>query len=318
MKNCAKTIGSGWGLRCASIDIGTNSILLLIADVSRDGQIIPVIDLQRIPRLGRGLDEHGRLSADSVERALSVLSEYRSIVDAYSVDRVVAVGTRALREASNPELLLDAARRRLAVEIEIISGEDEAVWTYRGAVSGITTTGESPPRFLAIDIGGGSTEFTIGTATDVLLALSTPLGAVRVAEKFFRSDPPSVAEIETAMDVIRAALQESRLMAAGARGLSVVGIGGTVTTLAAIRQNLRDYDPTRIEGFTLTRHDVEELSAQLGRMKLEEIRNIPQVSAGREDVLFAGSLILRETMRFFDIGTLRVSDRGLRYGMILR
>jgi len=310
-------------VRYASIDIGTNSVLLLIADA--DDCLVPIVDLQRIPRLGKGVDKHATLSAESIGRALAVLSEYRAIIDRYDVDRVVAAGTRALREALNAELLVSEAQRRFGFSIEILSETEEATWTFKGAVSNIAEGADEASLFLVIDIGGGSTELTIGTRREVRAALSTPLGSVRITEKFFHSDPPTEHELGIAgnfiVDVLRESALRLPLHTEERHEVTAIGVAGTITTLAAMQLELKVYESASgrpVEGAQLKYVDVESLVARLSRMKVEQIRAIPQVSEGREDVILAGGLVLLEVMRFFHLPSILVSDRGLRYGLILR
>ncbi|MGB9772890.1 MAG: Ppx/GppA phosphatase family protein [Bacteroidota bacterium] len=310
-------------MRYASIDIGTNSVLLLIADA--DGCLVPIVDLQRIPRLGKGVDKHTTLSTESIERALAVLSEYRAIIDKCNVDRVVAAGTRALREALNAELLVSEAQRRFGFSIEILPETEEATWTFKGAISNIAEDAKEASLFLVIDIGGGSTELTIGTRREVHAALSTPLGSVRITERFFHSDPPTKQELEVAGNFIADVLRENSprlsLQPGERHEVTAIGVAGTITTLAAMQLGLQAYESASgrpVEGAQLKYVDVENLVARLSRMKVEQIRSIPQVSEGREDVILAGGLVLLEMMRFFRLPSLLVSDRGLRYGLILR
>ncbi|HLP18186.1 MAG TPA: Ppx/GppA phosphatase family protein, partial [Bacteroidota bacterium] len=269
----------------ASIDIGTNTILLLVADIS-NGVITRVLhDEQLIARLGRGVDANRRLLPETMERAAGYLQQYRRTAESLRAERIIAVGTSALRDAQNSREFCDFIKQTTGIEIQIISGDEEARWTYMG---GISEFSERAEQFSVLDIGGGSTEVVTGTATDITAKRSFDLGCVRVTERFMPTAPPTENEIAKARSFIREMLQPVREFGVGAT--LAVAVAGTPTTLAAVYQHLPFYDRTRVTGFRLDRNITRELFDMMKGMTFKEIAALPQVSQGRADVLLAGVL----------------------------
>lgn len=300
-------------MRFGSIDIGTNTILLLVADTTGPTITNVVRDEQVIARLGKGVDKQRVISPDTFERVGEFLESYKRACEACRTDRIIAIGTSALRDAANQREFCETMRERTGLEIEILSGEDEAEWTYRGAIGDRDDGGKN---FTVLDIGGGSTEIISGTSREILHKVSLDMGCVRITERFLRSSPPTSMEISDARNFIRHLL--------GCVDLShinmseVVGVAGTVTTLAAIQLCLERYDPSRVHGLALDYEEIKQIFNQLRIKTLEEIARIPQISSGRGDIILAGVFILLEFMEAANLEEITVSDRGLRYGMIMR
>lgn len=300
-------------MRLSTIDIGTNSVLLLVADVDASGIIRTVRDEQRIPRLGKGVDKDKKINSNAFARVLEVLKEYKDISESLHSEKIIACGTSALRDAVNREELIEFVKEKTGIVMEILSGEDEALWAYLGAVS------ELPNDFnkvAVIDIGGGSTEISVGDRNTIHNRISLNLGSVRITERFLRHFPPLTQEITSATKSIRDELQKLRPF--DLQGVMLIGVAGTVTTLAAIAQNLPTFDLEKIGGYVLTYEVVGNLLQKLCSMALEEIRRIPSMAPGREDVITAGTLILLEFMEFASLKTVVTSERGVRYGLALR
>jgi exopolyphosphatase/guanosine-5'-triphosphate,3'-diphosphate pyrophosphatase len=300
-------------MRIASIDVGTNTILLLIAEVHPDGSFSVLRDEQVIARLGKGVDKDRRIAQETFHRAVSYLAAYKATCQKHAVDLITAIGTSALRDAVNRTEFIRFVKENTGIDIEVIPGDTEAVLTYRGAISEFINNAEV---FSVIDIGGGSTELITGTGGSILSRTSFDIGSVRLTERFFPSSPPPPHSIAEA--------RKNILSHFGDRPIAipdtsfVIGVAGTATTLAAIRQELPAYDAGKISGFKLQYDDIGRIFDSLKEKTVDEIKQIPQISAGRADIILAGILILLTAMDFFGIQTITVSDRGLRYGNLLR
>jgi exopolyphosphatase/guanosine-5'-triphosphate,3'-diphosphate pyrophosphatase len=296
----------------ASIDIGTNTVLLLVADIDDYATISTRIFEQRIPRLGKDVDIRKTLAPDSMTRVINVLIEYRRLLASVRVDRIVVCGTSAVRDAVNRETLVGRIRQETGFELEVLSGEDEAIWAYRGALTGMQRVG----KVTVIDIGGGSTEISVGDREQIRERISLDIGSVRLTERFFRHDPPTHPDLEAAIELIENELQRAARFSFS--GSSLVGVAGTVTTLAVLAQGLPAFDITAVTNYHLMRDQVDDLFRQLRAMPSDLIRTLSSVMDGRHDVIVAGILILREIMAHFAFEELLVSERGLRYGLVLR
>ncbi len=299
-------------MRIATIDIGTNTVLLLVADVEEREVIRTLVYEQRVPRLGAGVDARRALEADAIARVTGVLSEYREFIERHAAEAVAVCGTSAVRDASNRDVLAARIRNETGFELEVLTGEDEAHWTYVGARSGLPGTG----RTTVIDIGGGSTEITLGGAQEIEARISLDIGSVRLTERCFRHDPPTPSELETAIEIVENEIDRAARFPF--TGSTLVGVAGTATTLAILAQGLRSFDVRAVTNFHLTREATEELFRRLRSMPSAAIRDLSNVMEGRHDVIVAGSLILREILAHFRFDELVVSERGLRYGLAIR
>lgn len=296
----------------AVIDIGTNTVLLLIARINTSDHIETIVYEQRIPRLGKGVDAERNLHPDSIRRALDVLKEYRTIITHHNPARVVVAGTSAVRDAHNASELADRIRRETGFELEILSGEDEALWTYRGVVSGVPDI----ERATVLDIGGGSTEITVGDRTRIINTISLDIGSVRLTERFFKHNPPTHPELEAAITWV-----EDELARAGRfafEGTTLVGSAGTATSLAILDQGLREFSIHAIMNYRLKLDNVYGLFRTLRSMPSDGILKLSRVMEGRSDIITAGALILREVMAHYKFSEMIVSERGVRYGLAIR
>lgn len=296
----------------AAIDIGTNTILLLIGEVSKNGEVYPVYEAQNVARLGKGVDKTGKLNRKNMEKALQILREYKVIVDANRVSKFLLVGTSALRDAANRDEFLNRVRKELGWEIKIIPGKEEARLSFLGALS---NKADLRGRVLVVDIGGGSTEFVWGTTETMEGRKSLNIGSVRLTERFFHHDPPSLEEINELIVHIKNRL--SSLPTDIPKPNHLVGVAGTVTTLAAMVLQEKKYNSEKIDGFKLSLQKVSMLIRRMQTMPAKERLKLPGLYPGREDVILAGSLLLMEILKVFKQKDLIVSDRGLRFGLIL-
>jgi exopolyphosphatase / guanosine-5'-triphosphate,3'-diphosphate pyrophosphatase len=299
--------------RVATLDIGTNSVLLLIAQ-SSTGTLTPVLERATITRLGENVDAQRKLAKPAVERTLACLEDYAREIAAHGVTRVAAVGTSAMRDAAGGTEFLDAAERLLGVWPRVISGAEEADLTFHGALSGIDARGD----VCVFDVGGGSTEVITGSADAprrVDSAVSLDIGSVRLFERHVRHDPPLAAEMARVVADIEAALA---LASKPAPNSTLVGVAGTVTTLAAIDLGLAQYDSARVHGAALSRARVAAIAERLQRLTLPERQQLAGLEPKRADVIVVGAALVRCVLEWCGSDELVVSDRGVRWGLAER
>ena len=300
-------------MRVATIDIGTNTILMLIADVDRINSLRVIRDEHAIARLGEGVDESKLIAPKAVERALTILERHQKVADREKVERIVACGTSAFRDADNRDEVVELVRERVGINIEVISGEEEAELTYAGAVSAFIAA-DKQEEFLVLDIGGGSTELTYGKSLSVTSRVSLDVGCVRLTERFLRTAPPTIEALHAAQSHIRGLVSQIEKQPTA----QMIGVAGTLTTLAALDLNLKYFDPMKVGGHLLSLEKVKSVFQKFSRMTVDEIAAFPQVLPGRTDVLLAGIMILVEVMETLGVDEITVSERGLRYGLAMR
>ena len=307
-------------MRVATIDIGTNSVLLLVAE-RRGAELVPVLERATITRLGRGVDRTRTLDPEAIEATLACLADYAAEIQRAGAERVDAVGTSAMRDAQGGELFRTRAAALLGREPRVISGDEEADLTFAGALAGLSLEGP----VVVFDLGGGSTEIIRGHAAsqgDTLeRAVSLDIGSVRLTERHLHADPPRADEIAAARRDARAALDglgTGFLGDAAGGAARLVGVAGTVTTLAAHALGVAPYDATRVHGARLDAATVARVSADLARASLAERRALPAIDPKRADVIVAGATIVEEVLAWSGAAALIVSDRGVRWGLAKR
>lgn len=296
--------------RVAAIDIGTNTILMLIAERGSGNSLVVLRDEHSIGRLGKGVDAQKNILPETFERVLRILRTYRGIAEEYSVDAIVACGTSALRDAANQQSFLTVVREELGINIQVISGETEAQLTYRGALAGWADTATS--SFAVLDIGGGSTELSYGKGLTLKESRSIDIGAVRITERLLHTSPPSATAIEEAQLYIQKQVASYPLLPPNTQ---LVAVAGTPTTLAAYVQQLDRFDATKIHQYTLTFTDILRAYNELRVLSLEELHRIPSIHPDRADILLAGIIILMAVMKRYTMQNVLVSTQGLRYGI---
>jgi len=309
----------------AGIDIGTNTIRLLVAHTSETTHR-ELYSGRTITRLGQELDQTGMLMPEAQERSLRAIEEFSHVIGTYPVARIAAVGTSALRNAVNAEDFITAVRNRTGIEVAVITGDDEARLTLLGvrrALSGGKRGEEDPlASALVIDIGGGSTELITTVQGKIQTMTSIPLGAVYLTERFLRNDPPLREEMDSLRRVVNKELDTWERDALHGRDVrsssvkNVAGTAGTITTLAAMDQALTEYDPARINGYILTRSSLDRLVSRLSVSALDERRTMAGLEAGREDIILAGAVVAQEIMERCEALQMLVSDWGLREGIV--
>ncbi|EXG79962.1 Ppx/GppA phosphatase family protein [Cryptosporangium arvum] len=278
-------------MRVAAIDCGTNSIRLLVADLS-DDTLVDVVREMTIVRLGQGVDETGRLAPEAIERTRVALAGYASQIRELGAERVRMVATSASRDASNADDFRAMVLSTLGRAPEVITGDEEARLSFDGAVRGLRS-GEPP--YLVVDIGGGSTEFVLGT-DGVDAARSVDIGCVRLTERHLRSDPPTAAEITATERDVVAAVDLAREVVPVEKARTLVGLAGSVTTVTALALGLTGYDPAAIHHARISRDQVTEVTDRLLTQTREQRAAYPVMHPGRVDVIGAGALVLRVIM----------------------
>lgn len=298
----------------AGIDIGTLTCRLLVADV-RAGQ--PPAELhseRRVLRLGEGLDRSQRLSPEAMTRVVETLRAWRKTIEPHRVDATVVVATSAVREAANREAFLAIVAQETGWTIEVLSGEEEARRTLLGLRSGL------PPgisNILGLDIGGGSTEFILDRPGRAPVVCSVEIGVVRLIERLLLHDPPTAGEVAQTREVVRDAAGQAGAKLGDLTGAVLVGTAGTITTLAAMAQELSAYVASRVHNYRLELSTIRRLEADLLSRTKAQRSGMPGLEPGREDVIVAGTLILRGAMEALGFQTCLVSDLGLREGIVL-
>jgi exopolyphosphatase / guanosine-5'-triphosphate,3'-diphosphate pyrophosphatase len=302
-------------VRRAVVDIGTNSTRLLIA-VLDDGRVGEVLERRtEITRLGAGVDADGRLSEEAMERVYSVLDEYHKLIERHQADDAVAVLTSAVRDAANGEEFAGTVRNRFELEPFVLSGDEEARLTFLGARS--ERDPEDPTPTLVIDIGGGSTEFVIGTGREMSFHVSNQVGVVRLTERHLHSDPPTQAERDAlgddAREILAAGVPESWRRAVR----HAIAVAGTATSLASIAQELEPYDPDKVEGFVLNTEECHRILDRLGGLTLAERREVRGLHPDRAPTIVAGVIILLEALALFGLDEVEVSEHDILRGAAL-
>jgi exopolyphosphatase/guanosine-5'-triphosphate,3'-diphosphate pyrophosphatase len=302
--------------RVAAVDCGTNSIRLLVANVDQATGTLTDLDRRmEIVRLGQGVDESGRFSAAALDRTFAALATYASRIRELDVGRVRMVATSATRDAANRADFVAGVEGILGVPPEVVSGDEEAALSFAGVSRELAEAGATEP-YLVVDIGGGSTEFVLGTAAGVKAARSVDIGCVRMTERHFRgADPPTPEQVAAARADIDAGidLAARRLPLDEARTLA--GLAGTVTTIAGISLGLRAYDAATIHFSRVTADDVRRVAARLLAMTHDERAAIPVMHPGRVDVIGAGALILAAIVDRLPVDEVVVSEHDILDGI---
>lgn len=299
-------------MRRAVIDIGTNTLLLLIVDDDRGG-LTRVLDWCRFGRLGQGLDASGQLHPDAIERSLAICREYAAALAEHRVDAVDVIATQALREAGNAAAFVAPAEAILGHPIATISGEDEAALAFATAAASLPAVAGRP--FVVADVGGGSTEIIVSDGAALTAAVSVPIGAVRLTERHLRGDPPTAAERAALTAAIDAALDAHAPPLP--RSATLVASAGTASTLASL-DRAAPYDPDRVHGHALTAARMVELTDRLLAATVAERRAMPGMEAPRADVIAAGAAIFARLAHRLATDAVVVSDRGIRWGLAYR
>lgn len=301
-------------LRLAGVDIGTLTCRLLITDVPTNGRLTELRSDRRILRLGEGVDQTGQLSVAAMDRVIQCLREWRELIDASHVDATAVVATSAVRDAANRDEFLDRVKHEAGFEVELISGAEEARRTMLGIRSGLP---HGLTDVLALDIGGGSTEFILDRSGQKPVVRSMDIGVVRLCERLLYHDPPTDDEVHQARKWVA---RETTAAVAGMgnfQAATFVGTAGTITSLAAMAQKLTTYEPARIHNYRLQLTTIQELEQTLLSRKKADRTGLPGLEKDREEVIAAGAIIIRTIMETLGVSAVLVSDLGLREGVVI-
>lgn len=296
--------------RKAIIDIGSNSIKFFVGELAADKTIKTILDTNDIARLGEGLDATGIISPEAMERNVASVAAFAAKAKELGADQIVSVGTMALRKAGNSAEFVEKVKKACGVEVQIIPGEEEARLSYLAILSGLPL--EKDADLVVFDTGGGSTEFIYGKGTEMVKRFSVNLGAVRITENYLKADPVSCDDVKAAIAQIDREFAEAGVEG---RPAKLVGMGGTVTSMGAVKHKMVKYDPAVIQGSTLTRADIEEQIAEYSKRTVEERKELPGLQPKRADVILAGACILKVITDRLGADGLTISDRGLRHGL---
>lgn len=304
--------------RVAAIDCGTNSIRLLVADLPEEsaGPQAPLVDVTRrmeIVRLGQGVDRTGRLAPEAIERTRVALASYAADIEKLGAERVRMCATSASRDAANAADFTEMVRQTLGVAPEVVSGDEEARLSFTGAVRGLPADAKEP--FLVVDIGGGSTEFVVGDRTGVRSAISVDIGCVRMTERHLAGDPPTPEQVAAAEADIAAVVDRALAAVPGREAATLIGLAGSVTTVVAIAQGLRGYEPERIHHARVSYEAVARVTADLLERTSAQRLEIPVMHPGRADVIGAGALVLRVIMERAGMPSVVASEHDILDGI---
>jgi exopolyphosphatase / guanosine-5'-triphosphate,3'-diphosphate pyrophosphatase len=324
-------------MRVAAIDIGTNTVLLLVAERRQDGAAVAVEEHATITRLGEGVDRSRVLAPAAIERTNECLDRYAEVIARTGAERVAVVGTSAMRDAGGGEAVRAHVQRKLGVDVQILSGDEEARLTFAGALSGLPAL-DADRDVRVFDIGGGSTEIVHGNRRTgaIQFAKSYDVGSVRLTERHVKTDPPTRSERAAVLEAARAAFDgvpavsasEPRLAKrpggasqasadAGGGDLAPepVGIAGTMTTLAAVQLGMDPYDGARVHGFSLKTVEIEQVVERLAALPLEQRQRVPGLEPKRADVIISGALVALAYLGHVGASAVTISDRGVRWGL---
>ena len=300
--------------RLAGIDIGTLTCRLLIADLTPGYPLKEIVAERRILRLGEGVDGAKRLYGPAMDRVVLCLKEWKEVIDTNQVAAVAVVATSAVRDASNRGEFLARIKQETGFDVEVITGAEEARRTLLGIRSGLPT---GVGDILALDIGGGSTEFMLDQVRQEPVVRTMDIGVVRLCERHLRHDPPTDDEVWEAREWVTGVTKISVAEMGNYHKATFVGTAGTITTLAAMAQQLPAYEPARIHNYRLQLNAIQNLEQTLlSRTKAERV-GLPGLEPGREEVIAAGAIIIRTIMETLGEETCLVSDLGLREGVVL-
>jgi exopolyphosphatase/guanosine-5'-triphosphate,3'-diphosphate pyrophosphatase len=297
-------------MRVAAIDCGTNSIRLLIADIDGNNFREVVRDME-IVRLGQGVDETGQFHPDAIARTLAAVDKFAAEIAKRGVEKIRFCATSATRDATNRHLFVDGVRERLGIELEVISGDEEAALSFAGAIKDLDP---SNGPFLVVDIGGGSTEFVFGTST-VEAARSVNIGCVRMTERHFASDPATPEQIEAARSDIQAAIAQAAAVVPITKAKTLVAVAGTATTVAAAGLDLPEYDRYAIHLSRISAQQTHDAATMFATSNREQRLALGYMHPGRVDVIAAGSLVLSEIMKATEASEFVASESDILDGM---
>ena len=300
-------------VRVAVVDIGTNSTRLLIGDV-QGTRVTEVERRTTVTNMGRGVDHSGLICSDAVDDVCTVIGDYKSRYEEMGAERVMTIATSAVRDAVNGEAFIAELRERFNLDARLLTGEEEANLTYKGATAHRPDEGST----LVFDIGGGSTELIVGSGSKVGFHTSLQAGTIRQSERHLTSDPPDPHELEDLADEIRNLIDRAIATDPQANPGRAIAVAGTPTSLAAIDQGLEPYDPGRVHGYRLGMKPIQRMLSRLSCLSLAERLRVPGLHPGRAPTIVAGTVILVQVMRAFQMKEIEVSELDILHGSALK
>lgn len=304
-------------MRTAIVDIGTNSTRLLVANVDTNtGRVQDLHRKSTVTRLGDGVDAGGKLSEEAMQRVFSTLTTYRATMDDLGCEKNMAVLTSAVRDAANGAEFTEHVRRDFGLDAQILSGDEEAQLTFLGAMS--ERDGDPSEPTVVVDIGGGSTEFIVGSGRTASFHVSVQAGVLRMSERHIHSDPPAPSELQALAADTRAIFLDGLPPEQRAGIKRAIAVAGTATSAAAIDQELDPYDPERVHGYPLLLATVELLIARLADMTEAKRRQVVGLHPDRAATIVAGMILLEESMKAFGLDQVEVSEHDILRGGTLR
>lgn len=284
-----------------------------MAEISDKGVLHPVSQKLFNVRLGKGVENFKKIEHSSLDKCLEILKKLKKLAQVQQSEKLIAVGTEVFRKAENRDQILKSIRKQTGLEVRVLSEKEEAEASFSGAVAGSRVRGEG----WVVDVGGGSTEIIFGKQRQVIDFISMPLGAVGLTEKFIKSDPPSVQEISDLRNKVFTELNQYSIIKNFSSKM-MIGVGGTITTAAAIHCNLKQYDPDVIQGKELRFFEIQAIVKRLCVVSLSERQNILSFDPERADIIIAGLVIVQSIMEAGNFQKIRVSDLGVRFGLAVK
>ncbi|RJP73464.1 MAG: hypothetical protein C4539_01690 [Ignavibacteriales bacterium] len=299
-------------MNVAAIDVGTNTVILLIADINPEPkEIIPIINEYRMPRIGKGLKQNGKIERPQIEHLKLILEEYLFLIEKYQCEYIFTAGTNAFRIAQNSDEILEEIYNSLNLKIEIVTKEKEAELSYLGAIYPDVLSEST-----VIDIGGGSTEIIYGKESKIQFRKSYPIGVVSLSEQFFNNDPPTPEEIFNLNKYITNIFLDD--LTEISPGLPTIAVAGTPTSIAAIKNQIDEYDEHIVDRTILSQIDLKNFIDHFASYNSKELLSKhPKILTGREDIILSGTLLLYKLSDLLKIKEVIVSTKGIRYGLII-
>ncbi len=296
-------------LRVAVIDLGTNSVLLTVAELEKDKKIKTLLEDKQTPRLGESVDKTKRISSASIKRVFKTLVDFKQKAWKLEAEKIILLGTAALREANNSAQIKKFIVEKTALNLKIISGKKEAELAYWGAVADFK---QKSKKFVLLDIGGGSTEVIFGTADKISKLKSLKLGSLRLTERFLKNKKEGYSEMIKFIERKLVSLKDIYRI----QNSILIGSGGTITTLGALSLDLKKYDQRKVHGLLLSKSKISSLLYKLEKIPLAERRNYMRVDPERADIIIGGTIILKQFMETFCFPDIFISDKSLRWGAL--
>ncbi|OGC77579.1 MAG: hypothetical protein A2145_05600 [candidate division Zixibacteria bacterium RBG_16_40_9] len=296
-------------MRVAVIDLGTNSVLLTVAQVQKNRAMKSLLEEKETPRLGENVDKTKKISPASIWRVLQTIQNFKKNALRLKAEKIILLGTAALREAKNTAHFKKYILKKTGLKLEVISGKEEAELAYKGATADFKDKGK---KFTLLDIGGGSTEVIVGTSNKIAKLKSLNLGSLRLTERYLKNKKDGCSKMIKFITLKFKSLKNNF----GMQNSILIGSGGTITTLGALSLDLKKYDRRKVHGLVLTKSKINSLLYTLENMSLAERKRYLKVDPERADIIIGGTIILKQFMETFGFPDILISDKSLRWGVL--